>query len=287
MAVEGNLQTLRIAVFGTSGQLGSVLQQTLSERHEVVSYARHFDVRHRETVFSAVRAAHADVVVNAASMTNIDRCERDAEAFSVNALGPRWLAQACEAAGVLLVQMSTDHVFSGEKGAPYHEWDVPGPVQDYGRSKLAGELEVRAHAPRHLIIRTGWLYGGDASDFPQVVLERARRALPLRVLDDYAGSPTCVDDLARALLELLEAGAMGTVHVANPGTASRFTFAREIVHSAGLTVPVRVLSSEALAGSAPRPKNSSLTSLVLPSFGVVMQPWPEALRKHLRKLLAE
>ncbi len=274
-------------MFGRSGELGRVLQRTLSARHEVVPQASHFDVRHRETVFSAVRAANADVVVNAAAMSNVDRCEHDAEAFSVNALGPRWLAQACEASGTLLVQMSTDHVFSGEKGSPYHEWDAVGPIQDYGRSKLAGEREVRAHAPRHLIVRTSWLYGGSSSDFPQVVLGRARRNMPQRVVDDHAGSPTCVDDLAEALLQLLEAGAMGTVHVANPGTASPYAFAQEIVSSAGLKAPVRVQTGAPLIGSAPRPKNSSLTSLVLPSYGVVMRPWREALRHYLHKVAAE
>ena len=274
---------MKIAVFGTSGQLGHVLERVLSTRHEVTPYPRDFDVRNREGVFEAVRAARPDVVVNAAAMTNVERCERDDEAFSMNALGARWVAQASAAGGALLVQMSTDYVFRGDKGAPYHEWDDVGPIQDYGRSRLAGEEEAREHAPRHLIVRTAWLYGGKTAGYVQSVLEKARRKETVWAVDDLIGSPTLIDDLAAAVLQLIEAEAMGTVHVANPGSASRYGFAQEVLRCAGATASVRAVASGTLASVVPRPHDCSLTSLVLPAFGVSMRPWTEALRAYVRQ----
>jgi dTDP-4-dehydrorhamnose reductase len=235
-----------------------------------------------DRVDEAVDAGRIDVVINAAAMTDVDGCERDeTAAYRNNALAARWLAIAAERHKAFLIHVSTDYVFSGEKGSPYHEWDATGPIQTYGSSKLAGEAEVRVHSSRHLIARTSWLYGGPEKGFVRAILRRAKQGEPLRVVVDQAGSPSFTGDVAVGLIDLMEAGVYGTVHLANAGGASRFDLAREIVRQTGLGVDVLPLD---VAPSTPaaRPRNTSLASLVLGSVGIRMPTWQEGLHAFMQ-----
>lgn len=278
---------MRVAVFGAGGQLGQALQEVLqhSDRHDVLPFTRaDVDVADRAAVDGAVEASRPDVLINVAAMTDVDGCERDqAWAYRCNSLAARWLAVAAERHGALLIHVSTDYVFSGEKGAPYHEWNTTEPIQAYGSSKLAGEGEVRWHCPRHLIVRTSWLYGGPDKGFVRAILRLAKQGDPLHVVADQAGSPSFAGDVARGITGLMDRGAVGTVHVANTGRASRFEFAQEIVRQAGYKVPVQTLETAPVPSVARRPRDTALESLVLDGLGVQMPTWQEGLQAFLSR----
>lgn len=273
---------MRVLVFGAGGQLGQALVRALASCHEVTPLTRQqTDVGDRFQVHTAVSGVHPDVVINAAAMTDVDGCERDPDqAYRVNALAVRWMAEAADRVAATLVHVSTDFVFSGEKGIPYAEWDQPGPIQAYGASKLAGEDEAEG-ARRHLVIRTSWLYGGPERGFVQAILRRASAGQDLDVVTDQMGSPSYAGDVAGMVRTLLEDGVTGIVHVANTGSVSRYDFAREIVRIAGCHAHVRPLDAPPASALAPRPRDTSLRTVVLEALGRSMPTWQDGLATFL------
>lgn len=276
---------MKIIIFGAGGQLGLAFVKSLSGKHSVSALTkREIDVTDRIAVSEAVNSVRPDVLINAAALTDVDGCERSPDsAYITNGLAVRWQAQAAEGVRALFVQISTDYVFDGRKGSPYHEWDPVGPIQVYGSSKLAGEWEARLLLSRHLIVRTSWLYGGHEKGFLQAVLRQAREGKPLSVVTTQAGSPSFTGDVAKAVGDLIEAGVFGTVHLTNGGRATRYDFAREIVNVAGIDAdisPAEVMPPTALA---PRPRDTSLRSLVAAAAGVRMRPWQDALEEFIKQ----
>ena len=199
---------MRIAVTGAAGMLGRALLPRLeSAGHEVRPLRRdQADV----TSFPALRAAiepfSPQWVIHLAAFTRVDDCEREsALAFQVNGLGARNAALAAEVCGAAVLLISTDYVFDGRGTRPYREYDPAGPLSVYGKSKWAGEQALREVAPRHVIVRTAWLYGAGGANFVDSILRKARHGEPLEVVDDQRGSPTWTGDLSRALVRLVEA----------------------------------------------------------------------------------
>ncbi|MDA8066304.1 MAG: dTDP-4-dehydrorhamnose reductase [Thermaerobacter sp.] len=277
---------MRILVTGAGGQLGTQLARRLASVHQVAqrSHAQ-LDVADLAAVRDTLRRERPQVVLHCAAMTNVDRCEEEPEAaFRVNALGSRNVAAAAQELGALLVYVSTDYVFNGEKGAPYTEFDPVDPVNVYGHSKLAGEEFVRELCPRHLIVRTAWLYSGRGkSDFVHTVRSLLEQGQPIRMVDDQRGSPTWVPDLTAALEQLLQREAAGLYHLAGGGACSRFEFARTIARLSGHDPEgIRPVPTSAFPRPARRPRDSSLDGLVLRLEGQSgLRPWPEALEECL------
>ena len=277
---------MKVVIFGASGQLGRCLAPGWPHAQVSLFPREVVDVSDLNSVRSAITSEQPDVVINAAAMTDVDGCEKDPNtAFRVNALGPRWLAQEAPRSGALLVQISTDFVFGGRPEGAYHEWDAVRPVQIYGRSKLAGEEEVRGSGCQHLIVRTAWLYGGHARGFVPAILRRALGGQSLRVVEDQVGSPSLTHDVAAGIAKLVASGATGTVHLANAGSVSRFDLAKEILREAGVDVPVSPISSAEISAPALRPSNTSLASFVTPGLGLTMRPWQEALHEFVKEAL--
>lgn len=231
-----------------------------------------------------------DVVVNCAAYTDVDAAEGDQKrAHAVNALGPEKVAHACARAGAEMIHISTDYVFSGSfDGAqphPYELDDETGPLSVYGRSKLAGELTVRAAMPDARIVRTAWLYeGADGNDFAAVMRRLAAGDGPVDVVADQVGSPTYVGDLVGALLEIAD-GAIGEplLHAANAGEASRFDQAQAVFEAVGADPErVRPVSSDRYLRPAPRPPYSALSSRRSAEAGLTpLRPWRNALTAAL------
>jgi dTDP-4-dehydrorhamnose reductase len=231
-----------------------------------------------------------DVVVNCAAYTDVDAAEGDQKrAHAVNALGPENVAHACARAGAEMIHISTDYVFSGSfDGAqphPYELDDETGPLSVYGRSKLAGELTVRAAMPDARIVRTAWLYeGADGNDFAAVMRRLAAGDGPVDVVADQVGSPTYVGDLVGALLEIAD-GAIGEplLHAANAGEASRFDQAQAVFEAVGADPErVRPVSSDRYLRPAPRPPYSALSSRRSAEAGLTpLRPWRNALTAAL------
>ena len=224
------------------------------------------------------------VIINCAGLTDVDGCQgRRDEAMLVNGQAVGHLARAAEAAGSLLVQISTDFVFSGDAGRPYREDDEPRPLNVYGESKLLGESEAR-QATNHLIVRTSWLYGSGGCNFVQAIRRQATRGGPLRVVADQTGCPTYTGDLAEALLRLLAAGARGVFHACGADSASWLEFARFIIEQLGQDVAVEEINSADLNSPARRPAMSVLDCTRLYEATGYRPP---GFRQSLPKYLAE
>ena len=245
------------------------------------------DITADAPVAEVFRTLAPKIVLNAAAYTDVDGCERDPErARRGNAEGPRVVAEACRATGAFLVHLSTDFVFDGTLDRPYRETDAPAPVSAYGASKLEGERLVAAACPGALIVRTAWTFGAGRDNFVTKVLRRARAGGPLSVVTDQTGSPTWTEDLAKAIMALVKAGATGTFHVVNAGTASRHELAVAALAAAGLgAVPVAQARTVPAPGIAARPAYSVLdTAAFTRRTGRAPRPWREALRDYVLTL---
>jgi dTDP-4-dehydrorhamnose reductase len=216
----------------------------------------------------------ADVVLHAAAWTDVDGAEVDEQgALRVNRDGTR----NAVALGAPVVYYSTDYVFDGRKAGPYVESDATGPLSAYGRSKLAGEQEVRAG----WIVRTSWLFGWTSHNFVRTMLRLGTERDEVAVVDDQRGSPTYVGHLALATRELLELP-QGTWHVAADGECTWAEFAEAIFEEAGLDCRVRRITTAELGRLAPRPASSVLRS---ERSGAPRMPhWREGLRECLDRL---
>lgn len=280
----------RWIVTGAGGQLGSCLAARLraSGGDEVVPLDRAaLDVTDAAELRRVVRELAPDLVANAAAMTQVDRCETETDAAeAANATAPRVLAETCHEIGARLIHVSTDYVFDGTGATPYREDDPVGPRSAYGRTKLSGEEGVRAALPDALIVRTAWVFG-PGRNFVRTMLEAAARRLrgdapELRVVDDQRGSPTYADDLARAILALVESGGTGTYHVANAGVATWWDLARAAIDIWGHPeLPIARVRTEDFPRPAPRPSWSVLDIGRAERAGVTMRPWREALQAYL------
>ncbi|HWC85406.1 MAG TPA: dTDP-4-dehydrorhamnose reductase [Solirubrobacteraceae bacterium] len=255
---------MRLLVTGAAGMLGrDVARAAAAAGHDVTALARgELDVTDPDAVAAAVREARPEAVINCAAWTDVDGAEKCAEeAFAVNGPGAGNVARAAAEAAAWSVHVSTDYVFSGEKGAPYLESDPTGPRSQYGRGKLAGELAVAQAAPgRHSIVRSSWLFGAGGRCFPATILRAGSERDELTVVDDQVGCPTFTGHLGPALVALTQDPILGLVHVAGGGSCSWFQFAQEIVALAGLGCEIVPGSTAELGRPAPRPAYSVLGS---------------------------
>lgn len=277
---------MRIAIVGSGGQVGTALQAAYAGADVVALGGRSAcDVRDPEAVRRALAAARPDLVISTAAMVDVAAGERDpAEAYRVNALGARWLAQGAEALGAGVVYYSSDYVFDGRGGAPYSEWAPTAPLSVYGRSKRAGEEETLRHARRAWVIRTSWIFGG-----PRSFVATMRRLMAARdrieAVADEIGGPTYAPDLAAATRALVERGAPGLYHLSNAGECSRLEWARAVAELTGARTEVGATTRAAFSALDPavslRPAHSTLANIAAAALGVTLRPWREALAEHL------
>lgn len=278
----------RVGIIGSTGQLGTDLVQVFEEtgRYEVhpLPHAS-VDVTDSHQIGRALEDSRLDVVINCAAFHRVDECEEKiGESFRINAQGAWEVARACQAHGALCVYISTDYVFSGDKGSPYTENDRTAPVNVYGVSKVAGELLVQEACAQSLILRISSVFGkagarGKGGNFIEAILAKARAGGPVRVVNDQWMSPTYTRDAAQVLERLIQDMAVGVYHAANSGRCNWFEFAQEALRSVGLAVEVEPIPAASLTSRARRPADSSLTSIRLPA----PPAWPDALRAYLRE----
>jgi dTDP-4-dehydrorhamnose reductase len=240
-----------------------------------------------QDVDGAIRAAGHDAValsraVNCAAWTDVDGAESAEDAaLAVNGPGAGNVARAAYAAGAWTIHVSSDYVFDGIKREPYVESDSTRPLSAYGRTKLAGELEVAMEAPgRHTVVRSSWLFGAGGPCFPATILHLAAERDELTVVDDQVGSPTFTGHLAGALLELASARPVGLVHVAGAGACSWYELARELVDARGLHCEIRPGRTEDLGRPASRPAYSVLGS-ERGTEAPALPDWREGLEDYL------
>ena len=293
--------TVRILQFGTTGQLASeLLGQAKHFDAEITALSRaEADFTDPDAVVGRLKAAQVDLVVLAAAYTAVDLAESEPDlAFQVNAETPGALARAIGAEGPALVQVSTDYVFDGRKGAPYVESDEPAPLNVYGASKLEGERQVLAGCPRALVIRTSWVVSSHGKNFVKTMLRLAGEGKPLKVVSDQFGRPTAARDLARFILSqaarLAAAPAgdpvFGVHHFANAGEVSWKGLAEGVFELAlGDRAPsVGASATAEWPAPAARPLRGTLDTHQLErTFGVTPRPWRDAVAEIVAELGSE
>jgi dTDP-4-dehydrorhamnose reductase len=274
----------RILVTGGSGQLGIELLPRLAELGAVIAPERKVLDLTSDEATQQIIALQPTHVVHAAAATDVERCERQpAWAQAVNAAGTRRVAQASQALGAWLLYVSTDYVFDGAKTDPYVETDPPAPLNEYGRSKHDGEVQVQAVARRWAIVRTAWVYGHIGRNFVATILKRLQTGEQLSVVTDQIGSPTYAADLAEGITHLVGREATGTLHLTNGGSCSWFTLARAIAAEVGADpARVRPITSAELSLRARRPAYSVLAPTAWCALGFpLLRSWDMALRARL------
>jgi dTDP-4-dehydrorhamnose reductase len=270
-----------ILVVGSQGMLGQDLLALLGERGRGVDLPD-IDITDMMSVQQVLIALKPSVVVNCAAYTDVDGCESDPEtAMQVNAEGVAFLAMVTRDIGAKLVQIGTDYVFDGGKGSPYQVDDLQQPLNVYGESKLAGELNLAIN-PNNLLVRTQWLYGLHGKNFVETMLRLGKEKQELAVVNDQIGSPTWTVDLAKGIVALIDNDRCGIYHCANSGSTSWNGFAKAIFEEAGMSVQVNPMTTEQLNRPARRPLHSALDcSTFAADTGFMLQPWWEALKCYL------
>jgi dTDP-4-dehydrorhamnose reductase len=279
---------MRIVITGHKGQLGRALQEALGGEDLLGLDLPECDLREAGQVRAALVAFRPDVVIHTAAMTNVDVCERDADAaFRANVLATQNVALACERTGAALVHISTNDVFDGTLDRPYYEWDPPSPRSVYARTKAAAELVVRSLLRRFYIARTAWLYAPGGDNFVTKILAAADRPGGLRVVTDEISSPTYGPHLAQAIARLIQTEQFGFYHLVNSGCCSRYDWAREILRLAGRSeVPIEPITTAEWHRPAPPPLYTPLVNLAAAALGITLPPWQAGLQAYFEQMRA-
>lgn len=273
----------KILITGGAGQLGQAFAayaHSQAERQGIeLAVLTHslLDITSAASIRKALSHYQPDLVINAAAYTDVERAETEREkAYAVNAEGAALLAKQCAAYGADLIQISTDYVFDGTKGAAYEVGDKVNPLNTYGQSKLAGEVAVLQVYPRAIIIRTAWLYSEFANNFQTKILNAAKTGRALSVVDNQWGTPTEANDLVRFLLYLsgdLRPYRGRIMHFAGTQLMSRWELAKAIVAAAyergelAALPRIEAAKTDRLRSLAQRPLNSALKNTLLDSDG--------------------
>lgn len=288
--------SLRILQFGRSGQVARELIDWASVAgHELTALSRlEADLAHPAQIEAAIGAHKADLVINAAAYTAVDRAETEAAlATAVNGAAPGVMARACAARDLPLIHLSTDYVFDGDKRGAWREDDETRPGSVYGRSKLAGEQAVAASGARALVLRTSWVFSPHGSNFVRTMLRLGAAGGAVRVVDDQTGRPTCAADIADFILAAAprlasgEAAASGLFHFAGEEAVTWRGFAEAIFAAAGMDVAVTPITTADYPTPAKRPINSVLdTSRLEAAFAYRPRPWRAGLGETVARLKA-
>ena len=280
----------QVLVTGGGGQLASDLDEQLGRLGaQVHAPARsELDITDELAVARTFDELRPTLVFNCAAFHNVDVCEREEDrAFEVNGRAVKRLAERCRAHGARLVHFSTNYVFDGSSAEPYGELDLPAPRSVYAISKLAGEHAALAYAPGALVVRTAGLYGrhGSASkggNFVVRMIARAREQGKLSVVADQRLSPTYTSDLAGALIQAVDRGASGLLHITNGGECSWHEFTRAILELATVDIPVEPVPTVIPEGGANRPLNGVLARPRADDTGLEqLRPWRDALEEYM------
>jgi len=280
---------LKILITGAKGLVGRALVEHCSASgDEVFGYDHEtLDIANTEKVEAVIADRRPDAVINCAAWTDVDGCETNPEkAEQVNALGPENLARACENAGALLITISTDYVFDGQKDGFYTQRDQPRPISVYGRSKLEGERRAQQAHARTIVVRTGYIFGPGGKNFLSNVVTRAKAGKNLKAIRDYWGTPTYGRDLAIRLRELAALDLPGIYHVVSSGDGASFeTFSVEALRLAGLNSDLlEVIDGDSLGRPAPRPRNSRMKCLLSEALGLAPLPsWQDGLADFISR----
>lgn len=286
---------MRVLITGCNGQVGSCLTRQLanSGNIEVLALDReHLDITNQEAVNATIYEFQPTAIINAAAYTAVDKAEEDVElSYLINRDGPKYLAQAAQHVGAVLLHISTDYVFEGNKVGEYLEIDTPNPQGVYGASKLAGEIAVSESCDKYIIVRTAWIFCEFGNNFVKTMLNLSKSEKLISVVGDQFGGPTYAGDLAKQIVKIIEHIQKsddipsGVYHYSGLPYVSWYDFADAIFNSAVqqqviLKKPkLKKITTEQYPTLAKRPNNSRLnTEKINNVFSSEVSDWQAALK---------
>ncbi|WLR42021.1 dTDP-4-dehydrorhamnose reductase [Bacillus carboniphilus] len=276
---------MKVIITGGLGQLGTAVHKVFSERAMICHPLgkKELNITSMDQIIYYFNHYEPNMVVHCGAFTNVDGAEsKKDQAYLINAIGTKNLAICCENYRIPLVYISTDYVFDGTSSTPYHEFDQPNPINEYGKSKLAGEEMVKQYCSSFYIIRTSWLYSYSHHNFLQTMLRLGKQREPINVVNDQIGSPTYTYDLAEKMVDIFNKEHYGTYHVANSGYCSWYEFAEEIFRIKGMDIRLNAVPTEDFPRDAKRPSFSKLDQMSLRLYKIPpSRHWKSALKSCL------
>ena len=284
---------MNVLVTGSNGQLASCIKD-LAKQYDGLNFIYTdykeldiCDLSQVNTFFESNKKI--DYCINCAAYTAVDKAETEVDkAFEINADGAKNLAIACREFDAILIQISTDFVFDGEKKEPYTETDVAKPISVYGASKLQGEIEIKQTLETYFILRTSWLYSEHGANFMKTMLKLAETRDEISVVSDQIGTPTYAGDLADVILKIISSKNtnFGLYHYSNEGVASWYDFAKTIFEASNLKIKLNAIKTEAYPTPAKRPFYSVIDKAKIKSIlGIETPNWSESLLKALKAII--
>lgn len=280
---------MKIAITGAGGLVGSCLTRHLSNEHQVLPL-RHadLDITDQSVIHELVQRERPDVIINCAVL-NVDECETDrAKAYAINVAGPQFLAEAAQEIGAAIVHFSTNYVFDGNEEKLYTIHDEAHPVNNYGQTKLDGELAVMNACARHFILRTSWVYGIGKANFLSIIHRHLREGKRNKVVSDCWASATYVEDLAARTCEIIDRNRPGIYHVVNEGICSYVEFTLEAGRLIGLSEAqvyelIELITDAEIKRPAVRPRYTPMQCLLSAEIGLPpLRHWKDALADYIK-----
>jgi len=276
----------KIAILGGRGMLGTDLARICrQEGFDVKVFdLPEFDITNSQQLKEALGTTKT--IVNCAAYTNVEGAESEAElAYQVNAEAVGRLGALVKEANAWLLHISTDFVFDGRLDRPYVETDPPNPINEYGKTKLAGEQLLGQSGCHHCIIRIEWTYGASGNNFVTKLIKRSKTDKALKVVDDQIGSPTATTEVAKVICELLRIKPTGVFHFASTGYVSRYEMAKFIFDNLSIDVTLLPCKTSDYVSAAERPLNSRFNcSKIEALLDEPIEPWQVPLERFLRQL---
>jgi dTDP-4-dehydrorhamnose reductase len=285
----------KVLVTAGNGQVGYLLSQKiekLKDEFELYSFDRTgLDITSHDDVITKCNEIQPDIIINCAAHTGVDKAENDIEnSFAINEIGPKYLAEQALKHDALLIHISTDYVFDGNKSVPYDEKDTPNPQGVYGKSKLGGENVIQNTNCKHVILRTAWVFGEHGNNFVKTMLKLGKEREQLGIIGDQCGGPTYAGDIADAAIiiskQYQNKEKSGLYHFSGYPHVSWYEFAKSIFdHAKQAEIPLSLKTLNEIPATAyplpaPRPANSRLDCAKLEScFSIKPSDWQSALKR--------
>ncbi len=278
---------VKYLITGKNGQLARTFIKRFEER--TIDFTApdesSFDITNPKLIADVIAARKHDVIINCAAYNFVDKAEEDKDvAFAVNATGPKNLARAAAKQRAILVHFGSDYVFDGLKESGlYVEGDPVLPLNEYGRSKRAGEEQVLKEWDRCLVLRLSWVFGPGKQNFISKLTEWAGNNEYLKIACDEFSVPTCTDTVVDVTLKAIEQELTGLYHLTNSGFCSRYEWARHILNTIGVNKFIRPVAMDSFDLPARRPRFSAMSNNKLARvLGIEISSWEEAVTLFLQ-----
>lgn len=276
---------MKILITGANGMLAKAVKEELKENELVCTDVEELDITNLDAVRLYTKKVKPDYIINCAAYTAVDKAEEQEElVYKINAIGPKNLAIAAQEDNAVLVHISTDYVFGGEKDVSedYSEDDEKNPQAVYGTTKLAGEKFIEENCKKFYIFRTAWLYG-EGHNFVRTMINLSKEHDKVKVVNDQHGSPTYAVDLASIIHQAMEKQIpFGIYNSTNIGYTTWYDFTKMIYDLEGINCKVIPVTSEEFKSAAKRPKNSQMSKSKLLKYGIKIPTYEDALKRYLK-----